>query len=199
MSVRVGSFNVEQDISIMSRDMQLMTSVDRDNAIRYADQHIDVMHYMYQMKGCITRKITEHDSSIMRVSDMGVGKETIDDMKRISNIFVVSSRDILAPAHAASASPPRSRPDMYAADITVHGVRAVDVDGVIFTTLYGAEGKTLAMIEAASEPVIHFYLDDVDKTLTVKGDHNVVVFVKFKRERLVRGFMRSRSLGDPPI
>ena len=119
---------------------------------------------------------TEHfldDTHILKVSEMVIGQKTIDILNRIEHLFVARSDKIRAPyRHLLPESV-----DM--ADIRVYSVEVVEADGVICARLRGEAKEVLAMIEIGAEPLIQFYPDGGEKTLTVKGDRSFVVFVRF--------------------
>ena len=110
----------------------------------------------------------------MKVSDLTAEQESIVDvLSHISDILVAASEEIRAPA-------PHLLPDYVdVASIRVHHVAVVEVDGVICVRMYDANNGILAMLEVASDPIIHFYPEDGAEQLTVNGDRNVVVFIRF--------------------
>lgn len=176
-AVRFGSDDVSRDISMISRDMQLITSEDRDDAIQYVRGRIDVIHYISQMPGHNKVRLKAEpfleDLTVFKVSQMVLGEDTVKMLNCVDRILVAAVDDIWAPT-------PRYLPEFVdVSAIRVYSVEVVSTDGVICARLYDARKEILAMIDiGASASMIVFYPEGGAKTLTVKGDRHMVVFVR---------------------
>ena len=177
LTVRVGSDDVHRDISMISRDMQLVTSEARDDAIQYVQNQIDVIHYISKMPGYYAFKQTARtcveDLTMFKLSDMMLGEDTVRLLNRIDRILLVASEDIIAPM-------PDLLPEFVdVSAIHVYHMAVVSADGVICARMYNERKDVIiAMIEIGTDASITFYPDGGEKVLTVKGDRRFVVFVR---------------------
>ena len=142
-----------------------------------AQGQIDVMQYVSTIQGFRTRRFDPENflgnGTVTKISSMTIGEETIDVLKHITNILIAPSDQIIAPSQ-------RLLPEYVDfADIRVYHVSVIDAGGAICCRLYDAAHNIVAMIEVGETPLVKFYQDGGAKTLTVSGDRNVVVFVRF--------------------